>query len=819
MDSIWRDFRYSVRALKKSPGFAVLAILALALGIGANTAIFSVVHSLMFRPLQGAAKADQLVSVVVTEGGYPYSPSYVSFQDYAALKDVFAGAAGSALATGHLRIENRNPERIMPVMVSGNFFELLGIKMAHGRAFNAQEVARAEAANVIVLGYDFWQEHFGGNPNAVGSVVRINGNSFTIIGVASPEFHGTNSLIRQTLYVPVTAADLIYPDYWKVLTTRSRGGDYNFIGRLRPGVSIENAQAAVTVVAERLAKEYPDIHKGQRALVYPEPRTRLEPSAVSFFPPVAAIFMSLVALVLLAACANVASLFYARASGRQKEIAIRLALGASRGQILQQLLAESILLSLIGAAAGILMAQWLIHLLSSIRFATDLPLNFDFVIDKTVISYALALAVISGLLSALMPGLRFSKADLAPTLKEGGRTSSAGSARQRLRDALVVLQVAVSLVLLVCAGLFMRSTINVARQDLGVQTKGRLVMAMDTEMLRYDEQRSKTFYRQLLDRVRALPGVESVALGRYLPIGFQSGSHEIFIEGRAKEKDRTENAFFNVVTPDYFKTVAMPILQGRPFLLNDTSVSKRVAIINQTMADKYWPGQNPLGKRFRYKTETEEPVEVVGVVKTAKYQLPAESPKSAFYLPFDQYYRSDTVLHVNTLRDPQQMIASVRAQVLALDPEMPIWDVRTLNDHIRYGKMRLFDIGTGLIGGFGIIALVLAAVGLYGVMAYLVNQRTHEIGIRMALGASRSNVLKSVVFNGMKKTLLGLIVGVPLAILATRSLQYLLVGVSLKDPLILSIAIVFLSGITLIAALVPGWRATRVDPMIALRSE
>ncbi len=572
-------------------------------------------------------------------------------------------------------------------------------------------------------------------------------------------------------------------------------------------------------MAERLAKEYPDIHKGQRALVYPEPRTRLEPSAVHFFPPVAAIFMTLVTLVLLAACANVASLFYARASGRQKEIAIRLALGASRGQILQQLLAESLLLSLIGAAAGILMAQWLTHLLSSIRFATDLPLNFDFAIDKTVIAYALVLALISGVLSAVMPGLRISKPDLAPTLKEGGKTSSAGSARQRLRDALVVLQVAVSLVLLVCAGLFLRSTINSAHQDLGIQTKGRLVMAMDTEMVHYDEQRTRTFYRQLLDRVRALPGVESVSLGRYLPIGFRSGSQEIFIEGRMKEKDRTEYAFFNIVTPDYFKTVAMPILQGRPFLLNDIPGGKPVAIINQTMAEKYWPGQNALGKRFRFDKESDAPVEVIGIVKTAKYQLPAESPSPAFYLPFDQSYRSDMVLHAHTMRDPQQMVASVRAEVLALDPEMPIWDVRTLDDHIRYGKMRLYDIGTGLIGGFGIIALVLAAVGLYGVMAYLVNQRTHEIGVRMALGATRGDVLKSVVFNGMKKTLLGLAVGVPLAILATRSVQYLLVGVSLKDPLVLSIAAIFLSGITLIAALVPAWRATRVDPMIALRSE
>ena len=636
VDSIWRDFRYSLRSLKKSPGFSILAILALALGIGANTAIFSVVYSLMFRPLPGAVNPEELVSVVLTEAGsFPYSPDYVAFQDYASLKDVFVGAAGATLAAGQLRVDNQTPERIMPILVSGNYFDLLGISMSYGRAFHPQEVWRAESANVIVLGYDFWKKRFSSNPAAIGSVVRINGNAFTVIGVVSPDFHGTDALIRQSMYVPMTAVDLIYPGEWKRQNTRSRTGEFNFIGRLRPGISLEKAQAAVALMAERLSKEYPEIHQGQRAVVYPEPRTRMEASAVGYLPPISAIFMTLVSLVLLAACANVASLFYARASGRQKEIAIRLAIGAGRGQILQQLFTESLLLSLLGAVAGILMAYWLIHVLSSIRFATDLPLNFDFVIDKTVIGYALVLAVISGVLSALMPGLRISKTDLAPALKEGGKTSAAGSTRQRLRDALVIIQVAVSLVLLVCAGLFLRSTINASHQDLGIQTKGRLVMAMDTDVLHYDEQRTRIFYRELIDRVRALPGVESASLGRFLPIGFQNGTYNIFIEGGIKEKDHVDSAYFNIVDEDYFKTVGMPILQGRPFSVKDIPGNKPVAIINQTMAEKYWPGQNPLGKRFRFDKESSDPVEVIGIVKTAKYVVPAESPKQAFYLPFN----------------------------------------------------------------------------------------------------------------------------------------------------------------------------------------
>jgi predicted permease len=704
-------------------------------------------------------------------------------------------------------------------MVTGNFFNVLGVKMFLGRNFTAQEAQHAGSANVAILGNQFWKKRFGGDPNVVGSTVRINGSSFTIIGVLPKNFHGNSGLVRQTLYVPITAADYLYPNYSKNVAQRRRAGELFFIGRLQKGVTPEQAQTAVNVQAARLEKEYSEFHKGQRAIVYREARTRLEPAAAVFMPPVALIFMTLVGLVLLTACANVASLLYARASGRQKEIAIRMALGSSRVRILRQLLSESLLLALLGSIAGIGIAFWLIRLLGNLHFATDIPLDMNFSLDSTVLGFALVIAVISGVLAGLMPGLRASSTSLVDSLKEGGRTSAVGAGRQRLRDVLLVAQVAVSFVLLVCAGLFLQSTMNAAKQDIGVDLKDRVVMATDTELIRYDENRSRTFYRQLLERVRAIPGVQSAALGRFLPIGFRNDAYQIYIEGKIQEKDRTEYAYVNIVSSDYFTTVGMPLRQGRVFDENDIPTSKKVAIVNEVMAKKYWPDQDPLGKKFRFNDLKSEPVEIVGIVKTAKYVLPVEEPSTAFYLPYSQNFKSDAVLHVHSSRPAGEIISAVRSEVQSIDPEIPLFDTRTMQEHIRYGKMRLFDVGTGLIGGFGIIALALAAVGLYGVMALLVTQRTHEIGVRMALGASRPMVLRMIVRNGLKKTLPGLIIGVPVAIFAAKAMNFLFVEVSPTDAFTLSAAVLFLVTIALVASIVPAWRASRVDPLVALHNE
>lgn len=819
MTSILNDVRISIRALSKNPGYALIAILALALGIGANTAIFSIVYSLIFRPMQGAQNPRELVSLVLFDEGYPYAPSYPAYEDYRSLKDVFADAAAITDETVQLQVGNQDPERIIMFEVTGNYFNMLGVQMAAGRAFTAEEGTRVGAGNVAVLSYSYWQKRFHSDRNVIGSVIKMNENAFTIVGIASREFSENSALLAQTLYIPLTGADLLYPNNWANIQKRLRAGGLNFIGRLRQGVTLEQARTAVSLEAARLAQQYPEIHKGQKALLYPEPRTRLEAAAASFMPPVAMVFMSLVGLVLLAACANVASLFYARASGRQKELAIRVALGARRTRILRDLLTESLLLSLAGGLAGLVLSRWIVKLLASIRFATDLQLDFHFALDLTVMGYALLLAVASGLIAGVMPGLRISVKNLASTLREGGQTSLRGSVKQRLRDVLVVLQVAVTLVLLVCAGLFLRSSLNVAKQDVGIRTDNLIVMSMDPEMLNYKQDRSIVFYRNLLDRVRALPGVDSAALGRYLPIGFQNGMYEVFIEGAASNPEQPKNSFFNIVSQDYFSTVGVRPIQGRLFNSSDKEGSKLVAVINQAMADRYWPGQNPLGKRFRFREKNQQPVEVIGIVKTGKYVLPAERPTPSFYLPFEQNFRSDMVLHVHTQRDPKQLIGTVRNVIRQIDPQMPVWDMRTMDEHIRYGKMRLYDIGTGLIGGFGLIALMLAAVGLYGVMSFLVNLRTQEIGVRIALGATQSNVLKAVLGTGTRKTLIGMLLGVPLTILATSAVRYMLVGISPRDPLTLVAAGLFIAVVSFFSTVAPAWRASCLDPMIALRNE
>ena len=821
MESLRKDVLYTLRALRKNPGYAILAVLALALGIGANTAIFSVVYSLMFRPLQGATHPQELVSMLLKEAdGYPYSHSYQAYQDYrAGMQSVFTDSAASAGATAQMRAGKDAAERIFLTIVTGNYFDLLGVRMTHGRSFSQEEKERMGAGNVAVLGHKYWRTRFRSNPDVIGSTIRLNGHTFTIIGVASADFSKNSSLVRQTLFVPVTGIDYIYPEYSKSFLNRRRTGEFNLIARLRPGVTLDKAQSAADLQANRMATAYPDLFKAQRAVLYPEPRTRLEPAAAEFMPPIAITFMMLVMLVLLAACANVASLFYARASGRQKELAIRVALGAGRTNVLRQLLTESVILSVFGAIVGLALARWITAVLSSIRVATDLSFDFQFTLNLTVVGYAMALAVLSGIIAGIMPALRMSSTNLVGTLREGGQSSKRGSVRQRLRDVLVVLQIAVSLVLLVCAGLFLQSTRNAAKQDLGIKTDGRIVMAMDTDLVAYNEERSTVFFRQLLERTRQLPGVEKAALGRWLPIGFGNGNYEVFIEGRPAEQGKTDRAYFNVVSDDYFETIGMPVLQGRALTAQDVKGSKLVAVVNEVMAQHYWPGQNAIGKRFRFREITVEPVEIVGIVKPTKYVLPTEKPQPAFYLPLSQNVRSDMNLHVYTKRSPEEMIPAMRSLIRNVDPDMPVWDMRTLADHIRYGKMRLFDIGTGLIGGFGLIALILAAVGLYGVMAFLVNQRTQEIGLRMALGATQTNVLKSVFASGMKKTLIGLLIGGPLAFLVTNAIRYMLVGVSPKDPTTILASALFLILVTMVAVFTPAWRAMRVDPLVALRSE
>ena len=821
MGTFWQDIRYSVRTLAKSPGFTIVAVLALALGIGANTAIFSVVHGLILRPLPGATNPHELVSVTLTEGrDFPHKMSLVSYKDYRELKTVFSDVVGYYEVFAQFNTEGGVPERVLPLAVTGNYFDTLGVQARYGRTFNREEGERMGAGNVLVLSHEFWQRRFGGSPSAIGAVVRLNGQPFTVIGVAPPEFRGTTGFFVPVGYLPITGIDFLYPESGKRFEERRKYGPFAVVGRLQPGVSLAEARAAVTAQAARLEQAYPDVHKGQRALVYPEARARMETSAIAYMPPIVTVFMTLVGLVLLVACANVANLMLVRATGRQKELAIRTALGAGRMRILRQSLVESTLIAMAGAGFGLLFALWPIGLLSAVQPATDLPLRFDFRVDYAVFGYTLLLAVGAGLISGLLPGLRIARTNLAATLKEGGRTSAMHSSRQRFRDLLVASQVAVSLVLLVCAGLFLRSTLNAANEDMGFEMKGRLIVAMDAELRQYDEARGRAFYRQLLERVRALPGVKKASLASFLPIGFNSDADEILLEGAVPDPETLlPFAYVNYVSTGYFESMGMPILRGRDFNENDNQSSKKVVIVNQKMAEQLWPAQDPIGRRFSINGLKGPWLEVIGVTRVVKFQLPAEKPTAGYYTPLLQTYRSEQVLQVHAQGDPLRMAPAVRAEVRALDPDMPTGDVRTLEEHILYGKAILFHIATAIMGAFGLIGMALAAVGLYGVMAFIVNQRTHEIGVRMALGASGSSVLGMVVRQGLSRAAIGIALGLAGAFAVTRLLANYLLGVTPTDPLTFAAVTLFLAVVAVLSSLAPALRATRVDPMIALRSE
>jgi len=502
-------------------------------------------------------------------------------------------------------------------------------------------------------------------------------------------------------------------------------------------------------------------------------------------------------------------------------MAIRSALGATRWRIARQMLTETLLIALAGAGVGLLLARWAVDTVSSVRFETDLPIVWNFAMDYRIFLFTAALAVASGVIAGLIPGLRVARADVADALKAGGRTSQS-HARQPLRDALVAVQMAVSLVLLVVAGLFFQTARNAASAPMGFEMKDRLVMAMDTDLRRYDTQRSKEFYRQLLEKVQRLPGVVAADYGRYLPIGFGNDSRGIVTEGQLVQKDTSRNeAFLNAVGPDYFRVLGLPILQGRAFTVNDTEDSPCVAVINEKMAEKFWPGQSPLGRRFQLDDELEKKqlYEVVGVTRVVKFVLPTERPSPGFYIAALQHPRSDQRLHVHVNGDLPGVISAVRGEIQSLDPDMPVWDVRTMEAHMLRGKMRLLDLGTGIVSAFGSIGLVLAAVGLYGVMSFVVGQRTQEFGVRMALGATQHNLLAMILRQAMRKALLGVALGCVAAYGVTRLMANFLLGVSPTDVLTFSLAAAFLLAIAAGSALSPAWRATRVDPITALRFE
>ncbi|HVG29687.1 MAG TPA: ABC transporter permease [Pyrinomonadaceae bacterium] len=813
MGNLWQDLRYGFRRLLQTPGFTLVAVLSLALGIGANTAIFSLVDTVLLRPLPVRAP-DQLVTIYGTlHKGADYTiQSHLNFKDYRDRSgDVLAGVLGYRFAAMSLSHGGAN-ERVWGYLVSGNYFDVLGVRPALGRGFLPEEDQTPGSHPVAVLSYGCWQSRFGGDPSIVGRAASINNQQFTVVGVAPKGFIGTEIAYSPEIFVPFMMAKQIEPgNSW----LESRTDDNLFVvGRLKDGVTKAQAEAALAALTNQLAREHPQENEGRGVRLLPPGLfiPEIRDSVITF----SAVLMGVVGLVLLLACVNLANLLLARATERRKEMAIRLALGASRPRIVRQLLTESIVLSLAGGAFGLLIATWVNALVSAIKLPTDIALVFDLRIDWRVLAFTLGVSLATGVVFSLLPALRSSNPDVVPALKDD--TSLGGFRRSRLRNALVVAQVALSLVLLVSAGLIVRGLQAAQAMHPGFNPQNAVALSFDLGLQGYDEQRGRAFQREIVERAKQVPGVRGVTLTDSLPLSINYNSTGIYVEGRPAAL----NSDLPLATPfyaglDYFKTLGVPV-RGRDFTAQEDKRESRVAVVNETFARKFWHGEDAVGKRFNFGSPSDPYWTVIGVAADGKYNTLGEEPKAVVYRPLLRDYNSNVTLVARVEGDPQAALAALGRAVQSLDPTLPVYSPKTLTEHM---SIPLFParMAAIVLGSFGVLALVLAAIGIYGVMSYVVAGRTREIGLRMALGADRASVLRLIVGQGMTLAVVGLGVGLALAFAAARLLTSQLYGVSPSDPLTFAGVAALLAAVAFLACYLPARRATRVDPMIALRYE
>ena len=817
--TLWQDIHYGLRMLRKNPGFTLTAVLTLALGIGANTAIFSLGNVFIFRPLP-VKDADRLTVVAVQyrADADPNQLSYLDYVDYRKQSDVFTDMTFYDLNLAGLGYRGR-ADRIIMAYVPSNFFTMLGLHPALGRLIAPGEGDEPKTGTVVVLGHSYWVRRFGGDPGVIGSSVTVDGQRATVIGVVPEEFHGPYNIVELDAYAPIGMYGMASGN--STFFTDRRDFELRVLATLKPGVTTKQAEAALNVIAKRLAREYPQVDQGEIARVIPERLARPEPAVANSMPLVATVFLVMVGLVLLVACFNVANLLLARAVVREKEMAVRAAMGASRARLIRQMLTESVLLAIAGAVGGALMGSWVIRVLERLRPLGDFPLRLAFTFDWRVFSYVTGVALAAGIVAGLAPALRISRANLNDTLREGGRGLIGGARRHWLRHGLVVAQVAGSLIVLVAAGLFTRSLTNAESIDLGYDPHNVLNLSLEPKLQGYDQPRAEAFFRELLSRAKALPGVESASLAFSIPLGYYGDGAGVYAEGQALPPGkRVPGAGYNCVTPDYFSSLRMRILKGRAFIEADTSTSPPVAIVNQTMAERLWPGQDAIGRRFSYQGASGPLVTVIGMVRNAKLQGLLDAPGSFFYLPQTQNYKSTHVLQLHTLVPPQSLIVPAEALVRQLDPNLPVYDVMTMEQAVAGANgYFLFKVGAAFAGSLGALGLLLAVVGVYGVVSYAASQRMHEIGIRMALGARPRSVLGLVMRQAVVLVAAGVGLGVLAALIVSRILVSLLVGVPSYDPLTFTSVSALMLAVALVACYIPARRAARVDPMVALRYE
>ncbi|HEX8696358.1 MAG TPA: ABC transporter permease [Longimicrobium sp.] len=805
LDGLAQDLRFTARSLLANPGFTAAAVLALALGTGATTVIFSAVDTVLLRPLP-VAEPGGLVTLRVEEGDGSLAGG-VSYPFYREVRA--AGARALDVAAAHYgEVSFRagdQAEVVLGVDASDNYFGVLGVRPALGRLFGpAEEPVGASPA--VVISHAFWRRRFGGDPGVVGRTVRLNRAPFTVVGVAPEGFGGTIVGVSADVWVPVSAYELLHPGR---SLARERGGHtwLNLIGRRRPGVTREGTEAALDAALRSVPPEFPSASPNRGARL--QPLTGVPPQARG----AATLFMSLLlataALVMLIASTNVAGMLLARAAARQREIAIRLAIGAGRGRLVRQLLTESVVLFLLGGAGGTLLAVWAVRLLRGVRLPLPVQVSLDFPVDLRVLAFALSVSLVTGLVFGLAPAVAASRPSLVPALKEG---SPRGGRRGRLRGAFVVGQLAMSLLLLLSAGLFVRALQRALAVDTGFDPDGVVVASLDLGAHGYDAERGQRLQRELLERVRATPGVLAAGLATMVPLSGEWDETRV----RPAEGGDTAAAGFNAVDGEYFRTLGIPLLAGRTFTDRDRTGAPPVVVINRTLGERLWPGRSPVGQRMQANGME---AEVVGVVPDGKYESIREEPRAFLYVPAGQVYSERVTLHVRAAPGAEgAALGALRRELRALDPDLPLGAPMPMAA-MTGAALVPQRIAAWLIGLFGVVGLVLAAVGVYGLLAYSVSQRTREIGVRMALGAERAAVLRLVLGQGAALVAAGVAVGLAGALAASRVLAGMLYGLSATDPLTFVAVPLLVAAAGLLASWLPARRATRVDPLVALRAD
>jgi len=810
LETLFQDFRFALRMLRRSPGFALVAIFCLTLGIGTNAAVFSWMEGLLFRPYPAVAHQERLVALTGTAAQDDLSwPDFLDLQRNCKLFEAFfvSKIMGTTLSIGE------RAQVVTGSVVSSNYFPALGVHPILGRAFEPTEDVGRSAHPVTVISYQLWKERFGGDPQIIGKTQRMNGVLHTIIGVAPEGFYGTFVGWAMKFWVPASMEDTFEAGGYKL---EDRGERWiEGYGRLKPGVTLEQAQQEVSAVAKRLDADYPATNRGRGVKLWALWQTPFNNAGTLL--PTLGIMLVVVVFVLLIACANVGNLLLVRAFARRHEITVRVAVGAGRRRLLQQLLIEGLVLSALAATGGLLIAHWSSHLLVlllPVRNGNAMHLPGE--MDWRVMALSAAVCLASTLLFALLPAIEASNVDLAITLRSEMAGVVHGRSKSWVRSGLVVVQVSLCFILLAGAGLLLQSLERVRSDSPGFSTQGTLVTAVNLSASGYDVQRAKSFQDDLIDRVQGLPGVESAALARVTPLGYGTfSSAPIAVDGYQPPTDERLSVDYNQVGPGYFATIGIPLVSGREFTRADNETAAPVAIVNETMAARYWAGKNPIGDRLQVKDKW---LEIVGVAKTSRYYSMREMPKPFFYVPLRQKFSVGAALNIRTKLRPETMAAALSRELKAMDANLALYEVISLQEQLdrSTSPQKVAVTLTGVLAG---LALVLASIGLYGVMSYTVSQSTRELGLRMALGARTPELFRLVISRGLALTAGGILLGAAAALGLTRLLGYLLYKVSPRDPLAFGSAFLILLIVSLIACLLPAWRATRVDPIVALRYE